>query len=150
MSQKIIHGAPEGQDAFVLKHRADDAQRHGAVACHVAMDDVRAQTLQDLLAFFAPDVDVIYFPAWDCLPYDRVSPNTQIIGQRMKALGQLKSRMDSDIKKSCVVITTVNAVLRKVMKPDALNTMGGLNIATGGELNESTLKEFLVANGYNI
>ena len=149
MSQKIIHGAPEGQDAFVLKQRADDAQRSGAVACHIAMDDVRAQTLMDLLAFFVPDVDVIYFPAWDCLPYDRVSPNTQIIGQRMKALGQLKSRMDSDIKKSCVVITTVNAVLRKVMKPDALNTMGGLNIATGGELNESTLKDFLMANGYD-
>ena len=50
MSQKIIHGAPEGQDAFVLKQRADDAQRSGAVACHIAMDDVRAQTLMDLLA----------------------------------------------------------------------------------------------------
>ncbi len=146
----IIHGAPEGQDAFVLKQRADDAQRRGgAVACHIAMDDARAQTLMDLLAFFAPDVDVIYFPTWDCLPYDRVSPNTQIIGQRMKALGQLKSRMDSDIKKSCVVITTVNAVLRKVMKPSALNTMGGLNIAMGGQLNEKTLKEFLMGNGYD-
>ena len=151
MSQtQIIHGAPEGQDAFILKDKAIEAQRNGgAVATHIAMDDVRAQTLIDLLSFFAPEIEVIYFPAWDCLPYDRVSPNTQIIGQRMKALGQLKARQDSDIKKACVVITTVNAVLRKVIKPFDLSSMGGLNIAVGGEVNESTLKDFLSSNGYD-
>jgi transcription-repair coupling factor (superfamily II helicase) len=147
---KILSGVPEGQDAFVLRERAMDAQRNGgAVACHIAMDDIRAQTLQDLLSFFAPEVEVIYFPAWDCLPYDRISPNTAIIGQRMKALGQLKSRMDSDIKKPCVMITTVNAVMRKVIPPHYLSNMGGLNATTGGRLGESNLKTFLSENGYS-
>jgi transcription-repair coupling factor (superfamily II helicase) len=150
MSQKIIHGAPEGQDSFILKDRAIEAQRNGgAVATHIAMDDVRAQTLMDLLAFFAPEIEVIYFPAWDCLPYDRVSPNTQIIGQRMKALGQLKARLDSDIKKPCLLLTTVNAILRRVIKPSDLSSMGGLNIAVGGALSENDLKEFLSTNGYD-
>jgi transcription-repair coupling factor (superfamily II helicase) len=149
MSQKIIHGAPEGQDSFILKDRAIEAQRNGgAVATHIAMDDVRAQTLMDLLAFFAPEIEVIYFPAWDCLPYDRVSPNTQIIGQRMKALGQLKARLDSDIKKPCLLLTTVNAILRRVIKPSDLSSMGGLNIAVGGALSENDLKEFLSTKGY--
>lgn len=145
----IIHGVPEGQDSFVLRDRAVEAQRHGgAVACHVAMDDARAQTLMDLLAFFAPEIEVIYFPAWDCLPYDRVSPNTQIIGQRMKALGQLKTRMESDIKKPCVVLSTVNAVLRKVIPPSALSSIGGLHVEKGGRLDDKQLQEFLSANGY--
>lgn len=144
----IVHGVPEGQDAFVLRDRAIDAQRRGAVACHIAMDDVRAQTLSDLLAFFAPEIDVIYFPAWDCLPYDRVSPNTQIIGQRMKALGQLKARMDSDIKRACVVLTTVNSVLRKVIPPASLSSIGGLHIEKGGRLDNKKLQDFLSVNGY--
>ena len=30
--------------------------------------------LSRALAFFGPDIQVMEFPAWDCLPYDRVSP----------------------------------------------------------------------------
>ena len=71
---KTLYGIPEGQDAFVLKDRAWDAQRKGAVALHVALDDARALTLATLLNYFAPDVDVLIYPAWDSLPYDRVSP----------------------------------------------------------------------------
>ncbi len=149
MSQyPIIHGVPEGQDAFVLQARAIEAQRNKGVACHIAMDDVRAQTLIDLLAFFAPETEVIYFPAWDCLPYDRVSPNTSIIGQRMKALGQLKARGASDIKRPCVVLTTVNAVLRKVIPPQSLNSIGGIYLEKNGRLNDKHLVEFLSINGY--
>ena len=67
----------------------------------------------------------------------------------MKALGQLKSRMGSDIKKPCVVITTVNAVMRKVIPPQYLSSMGGLNATTGGRLDENNLKTFLSENGYS-
>ena len=155
--QTIIHGVPEGQDAFTLKDRAVEAQRgNGAVACHIAMDDARAQTLRDLLAFFAPEVEVIYFPAWDCLPYDRVSPNTQIVGQRMQALQQLKDRYHSLPQgggkiygKPTILLTTVNAVLRKVIAPNDLSAMGGLSIRQGGQLHEKDLQTFLTANGYS-
>jgi len=145
----ILHGVPEGHDAFVLRGRSIAAQRtDGAVACHIAMDDARAQTLIDLMAFFAPDIEVIYFPAWDCLPYDRVSPNTQIIGERMRALSDLNARESSDIKKPCLVITTVNAVLRKTVAPIDLSTLGGISIAVGQSLKEESLRQFLSANGY--
>ena len=145
---KVIHGLPEGEDAFFLRDQANKAQRNGSVACHIAMDDIRAQTLIDLLSFFAPEIEVIYFPAWDCLPYDRVSPSTQIVGQRMKALGQLKSRLTNDIKRACVVITTINAVLRKVIPVSALGSIGGLHIEKKGHLDDKQLLEFLSNNGY--
>jgi transcription-repair coupling factor (superfamily II helicase) len=45
----------------------------------VARDDVRLAQTSEAVAFFAPDVERLEFPAWDCLPYDRVSrtPNRQ-------------------------------------------------------------------------
>src|SRR5262249_47062510 len=52
----------------------------------VCRDGPRMTTLSRALAFFAPDIDVLEFPAWDCLPYDRVSPHAGIIAQRMTAL----------------------------------------------------------------
>lgn len=145
---EVATGVPEGQDAFVLRDRAIEAQRKGSVALHITTDDVRAQTLQDLIAFFAPEIEVLFFPAWDCLPYDRVSPNTQIIGQRMQTLGCLAARQSSDIRKPMVVITTVNAVMRKVVLPDSLSALGGFFIEKNGRLDLSQFQDFMVHNGY--
>ena len=49
------------------------------------------------------------FPAWDCLPYDRVSPNAGVVAQRMTALSRLARVKGRD--KPSVLLTTVNAAL---------------------------------------
>lgn len=146
---QTLSGVPEGQDAFVLKDRAVKAQREGHAVLHIALDDARIATLVDLLGFFAPEIEVLVFPAWDCLPYDRVSPNTSIIGQRMASLVQLKARLNSDIKRPLVVLTSVNAIAQKVVPPNALDHLGGLYIEKGGRLDVAKLQEFLVLNGYD-
>lgn len=141
--------APEGHDVFVLRDRAIDAQRAGSIAMHVVTDDARAQTLIDLSSFLIPDIDVIYFPAWDCLPYDRVSPNTQIVGQRMRALTQLKAYAQSDIKRATLVVTTINALSRKIVPMEALSHLGGFSVAKNGRLNMSDFQVFMLQNGYD-
>src|SRR5262249_26257399 len=55
----------------------------------VCRDGQRLAQLARGLTFFAPDVAVDQFPAWDCLPYDRVSPHAAIVAQRMIALSRL-------------------------------------------------------------
>ena len=40
----------------------------------------RAQ-LAELVGFFAPELEIAVLPAWDCLPYDRVSPNADIMAR---------------------------------------------------------------------
>ncbi|MEO1364515.1 MAG: hypothetical protein AAFU86_12160, partial [Pseudomonadota bacterium] len=68
-----VSGAPEGFDAeLVLREAAK-----GAVV-HVARDDKRLEAMRAALSFFAPDMPVVIFPGWDCLPFDRVSPNADI------------------------------------------------------------------------
>ena len=58
----------------------------------VCTDDVRMAQLAEALAFFAPTVERIELPAWDCLPYDRVSPTAEVVSRRIDALVRLGGR----------------------------------------------------------
>ena len=61
-----------------------------AVVCR---DGPRMQQLARALEFFAPDLPVMQFPAWDCQPYDRVSPHGGILAQRLTTLARLSRRL---------------------------------------------------------
>src|SRR4051812_31819030 len=87
MKARVLAGVPEGYDALVLAERARAAFRDGAL--HVARDELRLTTLAESVAFFAPDIEIITVPAWDCLPYDRVSPNSDVVARRIDALTRL-------------------------------------------------------------
>ena len=78
---------------------------------HVARDDRRLEALAEGLAFFAPQVRVIQFPAWDTVPYDRIGPNAEIVATRVAALARLAAAAR---KGPTVVLTTVNAILQRV------------------------------------
>ena len=78
---------------------------------HVARDDRRLEALADGLAFFAPKVRVIQFPAWDTVPYDRIGPNTEIVATRVASMARLAAAAR---KGATVVLTTVNAILQRL------------------------------------
>ena len=78
---------------------------------HVARDDRRLEALAEGLAFFAPKVRVIQFPAWDTVPYDRIGPNAEIVATRIAALARLAAAAR---KGPTVVLTTVNAILQRL------------------------------------
>ena len=62
---------------------------------HVARDDQRMASLREQLRFFAPNIDVLQFPAWDTVPYDRVSPNAELSSRRIATLAQLAAAEDA-------------------------------------------------------
>ncbi|HEY8964676.1 MAG TPA: CarD family transcriptional regulator, partial [Alphaproteobacteria bacterium] len=144
---RTLTGIPEGQEAFVLRDRAIDAQREGAIALHIALDESRIATIKDILAFFAPEIDVLIFPAWDCLPYDRVSPQSDIIGQRIDTLAALAARQNSDIRKALIVLTSVNAITQRVVPHDHV-LAGALTIQKGSIIAPDALTNSLQAQGY--
>src|SRR5256714_5456368 len=80
-----------------------------AVVCR---DGPRMQQLARSLEFFAPDLPVMQFPAWDCQPYDRVSPHGGILAQRLTTLARPSRLQGSD--KPPIVLTTVNAIVQRV------------------------------------
>lgn len=142
-----IYGAPEGHDARILAEKSRVLMPDDRVLVHVAMDDARAATLAGLLAFFAPDVRVLIFPAWDCLPYDRVSPNQGIVARRVAALTQLLGWAEESRRYPRLVITTVNAALQRVMPRDILRG-SSLSAKTGEKLDLEHLQKYMVHNGY--
>ena len=71
-----------------------------AVICR---DGPRMQQLARALEFFAPDLPVMQVPAWDCQPYDRVSPHQGILAQRMTTLARLSRLAGHDSRASVVM-----------------------------------------------
>src|SRR3712207_5886293 len=102
-----VHGAPEGFDALLLARRRAETE---APVLHVCRDDARTARLVEALGFFAPEVEALRFPAWDCLPYDRVSPNPEIVAERVATLTRL---LEAGTRPR-IIVTTVNALVQKV------------------------------------
>ncbi|MEM6905476.1 MAG: CarD family transcriptional regulator, partial [Pseudomonadota bacterium] len=105
-----ICGAPEGHDARLV---ADLARRVAGPVIHVARDDARAAAMVEALGVMAPDLPVPSLPAWDCLPYDRVSPNPEIAAARMAVLAGLARGLSGE----AVLVTTLNAATQRLPEP---------------------------------
>jgi len=138
-----VTGAPEGFDALVM---ADLIKARGGAVLFVARDYTRADAFESAIRFFAQDLEILRFPAWDCLPYDRVSPTPTIAAQRMAALWQL-CRRDPAEKKPLLVLTTAPALLQRVPPRSAL-TAAGFGTRVGREVNLADLERYFAVNGY--
>ena len=140
---RVLHGVPEGYDALVLAERARSALRDSTL--HVARDELRLTALAEAVAFFAPEVEIITIPAWDCLPYDRVSPNADVMARRVDAFTRLT---EPPAEGRCrLIITTVSAMLQRVPKVDSLRN-ASLTLKVKTRLDRKAFDAFLAANGY--
>jgi transcription-repair coupling factor (superfamily II helicase) len=113
-----------------------------AVICR---DGQRMATLSRAVSFFGPDIEVMEFPAWDCLPYDRVSPNAATVAQRMTTLSRLARVKGRD--KPSVLLTTVNAALQRVPARDFVATHA-LSVALGNVIGMQGVISWLELNGF--
>ncbi|WP_284735936.1 transcription-repair coupling factor [Dongia deserti] len=138
-----VGGAPDGADALLIARLAGIAP--GGVL-HVAQDDLRMSRTVEMLGFMAPDLTVISFPAWDCLPYDRASPHRDILARRIDALTRLGA-MDDRARAGLVVVTTVAAILQRVPAPAEFKT-AARQLTRGGRLDQGELVDYLVGKGY--
>ena len=65
-----IWGCPDGANMLAL---ADRVIAGGALV-YVARDDLRMMAMRDALSLLVPQAELLVLPAWDCLPFDRLSP----------------------------------------------------------------------------
>src|SRR5262245_22403842 len=142
----VASGVPEGLDALLLGELASRTP-NGAPILHIARDANRLVTLEDALAFFAPDVTVLTFPAWDGIPYDRVAPNAETIARRIATLSELTHRGSAGSGKPLIVLTTVNAVVQRV-PPRAFIAASSMRLAPGNAVSMQDLIVRLEVSGY--
>ena len=136
----ILGGAPEGFDARLLAREVS----RGRPVMHVARDDKRAEAMRAALAVLAPEAVVLEFPAWDCLPYDRVSPNPEISARRMATLALLADGLAGPF----VLLTTLNAVTQRVPARDVVRA-SSFRASVGERVDEARLKMFLARMGFS-
>jgi len=135
-----VWGAPEGWDAFLLAKRR---REHASCVLHVARDDARMARLAEALAFAMPEAEVLRFPAWDCLPYDRVSPNPALVSERIATLARLLEKPTGPR----IILTTVNALVQRV-PPRAAFAGANMQLTVNGQVQPEKLAAFLESNGY--
>ena len=99
--------------------------------------------MQAALQFFAPDMPVFVFPAWDCLPYDRVSPNADVSAARMATLAALTHGMPDRF----VLLTSLSAATQRV-PARALLREAAFSATVGKRIDEDGLRKFLVRMGF--
>ena len=100
----------------------------------------QARTLfEDLRAYC--DASVAYFPAWETLPFERVSPGIETMGERMRLVSQVRSGNAPQI-----VVAPVRALLQR-LSPAAL-TFAPIVIQRGSTLDLDTIAATLVEWGY--
>jgi len=123
--------------------RSVHAKGKGARAVFIATSDAETRSIADAAAFFAPELDVIEFPAWDCLPYDRASPALSVSARRLSALHRLQAKSDSPQ----LLVTTINAVLQRVLTPFRIRESVRL-LKPGMEIGHESLISLLRRQGY--
>ncbi|MBA3053946.1 MAG: transcription-repair coupling factor [Sphingomonadales bacterium] len=124
--------------------RAMVRQGAGARAVFIAPDDAAMRTIGEAAAFFAPELEVIEFPAWDCLPFDRASPALSVSARRLSALHRLQAKGSGPQ----LLLTTINAVLQRAITPFRIRESVRL-LKPGMEIGRESLIGLLQRQGYS-
>ena len=110
---------------------------------YIAASDRDMEATHASLAFFAPDAEILTLPAWDCLPYDRASPNASVLAGRVVTLARLSARAAFPR----IILTTVNAALQK-LPPRSLMSKAYFSLRSGAIFSHQGLIHYLSENGY--
>jgi transcription-repair coupling factor (superfamily II helicase) len=138
--QILLGGAPEGFDARELQREL----ARGRPVIHIARDDKRCEAMRAALTVMAPEAVVLDLPAWDCLPYDRVSPNAEFTARRMATLAALADGIAAPF----VLLTTLNAATQRVPAREVVRA-ASFRANVGDAVDEARLKGFLARMGFS-
>src|SRR5690606_7186539 len=143
---RTISNVPDGMQPAVLarlvEKRLREAPEDAASLVFVARDGRRLLRMADVLGTMLPGHAILTLPAWDCLPYDRVSPNNVTIAARMNTLAALTSG-----SRGAVVLTATNALIQKLPPRDVVETMS-FSAAAGRIVDSEKLIAWASNNGY--
>jgi transcription-repair coupling factor (superfamily II helicase) len=131
-------------DGFLPLLLADLARASDKRLVYVATDDTAMQAVADAAPFFAPDLIVHRFPAWDCLPYDRAGPSMRVSADRLATLSALQLAP----KRGELILTTVAAITQRTLTPFRIRQLA-TTLAAGQRIDRDALAELLVSNGFS-
>ena len=138
----LIGEVPDGAEAFLAADIALDTDRP---VVFIARDDKRLARAAALLRFRLPEAELLRFPAWDCLPYDRVSPKADLVATRLATLARLLRKPKAGARR--IVVTSINAFMQRVPHPDFIRALS-LSLRPGQEIGFKAVQARLVDLGF--
>ena len=130
---------PEGSEPLLINEISENSNNNILI---IARDLKRYQQLKDGLEFFL-NKDVLFYPQWDCVPYDRISPNKLITSKRLETLSRLSNEKD----KSKIILTTIQASCQRTLSLDEVKNKF-ISLKPGEVIDINNLVNFFVSNGY--
>ena len=129
-------------NGYIPKILCDIVKNEKESVLFIASDDKQAKNIINNIAFFDKTIEVINIPAWDCLPFDRCSPNPEIIAMRCSGLSNILYE-----DKARIIITTTSSIVQKVPPKHILkNRVKKIQVGSTISLQELTM--FLNDNAY--
>jgi transcription-repair coupling factor (superfamily II helicase) len=141
MTPLTLASVARGAQPMVM---ADLARAATGRAVFIAPDEAAMHAVAEAAHYFAPELEVIEFPAWDCLPYDRASPALSVSARRLAALHRLQAGKSG----SQLLVTTVSAALQRVLTPFRVRE-SVREFAVGTEIGMASLSALLRRQGYS-
>lgn len=142
-NKKTIASVVDGYDAFLLRELYAAGKTD---ILYIVSDGITLENTAGILQVLAPDIEILKLPAWDTVPYDRVSPNVNIIAERVETLSRLARQ--SSGKRPRVVIASAGAAMQRLpLKKIFLNSVREVHV--GGELKFEEFIHYASVNGYN-
>ena len=139
-----VDGVVDGYAAFALAQIRAEIAPDGPIL-FVLRDGQRMPAMRDALAFAAPGVPVLELPAWDCLPYDRVSPGADAAARRLDAMTAMAALRKAP--HPAFVLTTTNALLQR-MSPVAAIEAQMFAAKPGNQVDMNALVARLENSGF--
>ncbi|MFI3242423.1 MAG: transcription-repair coupling factor [Alphaproteobacteria bacterium] len=132
--------APAGFDALLI---TDLFKKSATSLLYILPDGKTLQQTYDNIKYFAPKIEVLTLPAWDIQAYDRVSPNAEIVAERIKTLSNLVLYPTE----RRVILASTSSVLQYLPPKEIF--ANSFIIKKGKSINRKDFLSFLSANGYN-
>ncbi len=115
--------------------------REGRPVLVVCKNRTSAEQILSDLAFFAPERAVRWFPGWETLPFELVSPTSDICGQRLRVIHELQQG------EPLVVVASADALLQALPPRKFLDRLS-VQVATGAQVSRADFCEQLKIGGY--
>jgi transcription-repair coupling factor (superfamily II helicase) len=125
-----------------LARAAHGSSKAGRAVAIVA-DEAALRALAETVPLFAPEVEVLTLPGWDCLPYDRASPALRVMAERLAALNSLQEKRD----RAQLLVTTASAASQRLLTPFRVRQLTR-RIAQGDRIDRDALIVQLNGLGY--
>jgi transcription-repair coupling factor (superfamily II helicase) len=134
-----VVAVPEAARAIALAGFTELSERRPLLIATPTTSDAE-RLAHDLAVFLGPG-EVVLFPAWETLPFERVSPSVETMGRRLRTMWLLRHG-----RSPAVVVAPVRALAQRL--GPHVEDVEPIEVRPGARIDQTRLVDALIAGGY--